>query len=206
MSNTLVIKGHPLTSETSFSLNALDHFLSTYKAENQSDTITVLDVFADNVPEIDVDIASAFNAMATGTEFGNLRAEQQAKVARFGELTEQFLAADKVVIANPLWNLSMPTRLKAWIDTINVAGKTFKYTAEGPVGLAGGKKVLHIQANGGAYDGNDASSQYLNSILNFIGIDDITSVYIEGHAYEPERANEILADALAKVTSIAKEF
>ena len=206
MSNTLIIKGHPLTSETSFSLKTLEQFLSTYKAENPSDTITILDVFADNVPEIDVDIASAFNAMAAGIEFGNLSAEQQAKVARFGELTEQFLAADKVVIANPLWNLSMPTRLKAWIDTINVAGKTFKYTAEGPVGLAGGKKVLHIQANGGAYDGNDASSQYLNSILNFIGIDDITSVYIEGHAYEPERANEILNDALAKVTSIAKEF
>ena len=206
MSNTLIIKGHPLTSETSFSLKTLEQFLSTYKAENPSDTITILDVFADNVPEIDVDIASAFNAMAAGIEFGNLSAEQQAKVARFGELTEQFLAADKVVIANPLWNLSMPTRLKAWIDTINVAGKTFKYTAEGPVGLAGGKKVLHIQANGGAYDGNDASSQYLNSILNFIGIDDITSVYIEGHAYEPDRANEILNDALAKVTSIAKEF
>ena len=206
MSNTLIIKGHPLTSETSFSLKTLEQFLSTYKAENPSDTITILDVFADNVPEIDVDIASAFNAMAAGIEFGNLSAEQQAKVARFGELTEQFLAADKVVIANPLWNLSMPTRLKAWIDTINVAGKTFKYTAEGPVGLAGGKKVLHIQDNGGAYDGNDGSSQYLNSILNFIGIDDITSVYIEGHAYEPERANEILNDALAKVTSIAKEF
>ena len=206
MSNTLIIKGHPLTSETSFSLKTLEQFLSTYKAENPSDTITILDVFADNVPEIDVDIASAFNAMAAGIEFGNLSAEQQAKVARFGELTEQFLAADKVVIANPLWNLSMPTRLKAWIDTINVAGKTFKYTAEGPVRLAGGKKVLHIQANGGAYDGNDGSSQYLNSILNFIGIDDITSVYIEGHAYEPERANEILNDALAKVTSIAKEF
>ena len=77
MSNTLVIKGHPLTSETSFSLKALDQFLSTYKAENPSDTITVLDVFADNVPEIDVDIASAFNAMATGTEFGNLRKKIQ---------------------------------------------------------------------------------------------------------------------------------
>ncbi|GAB2022410.1 FMN-dependent NADH-azoreductase [Pseudolactococcus yaeyamensis] len=206
MSNILVIKGHPLTSESSFSLKALNQFLSTYKAANPSDTITVLDVFADNVPEIDIDLASAFNALATGTEFSALNAEQQAKVARFGELTEQFLAADKVVIANPLWNLGMPTRLKAWFDTINVAGKTFKYTAEGPVGLAGGKKVFHIQANGGAYDGNDASSQYLNSILNFIGIDDITSVYIEGHAYEPERANEILADALTKVTSIAKAF
>lgn len=78
--------------------------------------------------------------MAAGTEFGDLSADQQAKVGRFGELTDQFLAADKIVIANPLWNLSMPTRLKAWIDTINVAGKTFKYTAEGPVGLAGGKK------------------------------------------------------------------
>ncbi|GAA2829842.1 NAD(P)H-dependent oxidoreductase [Lactococcus raffinolactis] len=206
MSNILVIKGHPLTSETSFSLKALDQFLSTYEAANPSDTITVLDVFADNVPEIDADIASAFNALAAGTEFGDLSADQQAKVGRFGELTDQFLAADKIVIANPLWNLSMPTRLKAWIDTINVAGKTFKYTAEGPVGLAGGKKVLHIQANGGAYNGNDASSQYLNSILNFIGIDDITSVYIEGHAYEPERANEILAAALAEVDGIAKTF
>ncbi|GAX47968.1 FMN-dependent NADH-azoreductase [Pseudolactococcus reticulitermitis] len=206
MSHTLVIKGHPLTAETSFSLKALDQFLSTYEAAHPSDTVTILDVFADNVPEIDADLAAAFNALASGTEFASLSAEQQAKVARFGELTDQFLAADKVVITNPLWNLGVPTRLKAWVDTINVAGRTFKYTAEGPIGLAGGKKVLHIQANGGVYNGNDASSQYLNSILNFIGIDDITSVYIEGHAYDPERADDILADALAKVDSIAKEF
>src|SRR5574337_1184091 len=206
MSNVLLVKGHPLTSETSFSVKGLEAFKAAYQAANPNDTITVLDVFADNVPEIDADIASAFNTLAAGGEFGALSPEQQAKVGRFGELTDQFLAADKVVIANPLWNLQIPTRLKAWIDTINVAGKTFKYTAEGPVGLAGGKKVLHIQANGGAYNGNDASSQYLNSILNFIGIDDITSVYIEGHAYEPERANEILAAALAEVDGIAKTF
>ena len=99
LSNTLVIKGHPLTSETSFSLKALDQFLSTYEAANPSDTITVLDVFADNVPEIDADIASAFNALAAGTEFGDLSADQQAKVGRFGELTDQFLVADKIVIA-----------------------------------------------------------------------------------------------------------
>lgn len=110
MSNTLkLLKGIPYIWNIILTQNA-EQFLSTYKAENPSDTITILDVFADNVPEIDVDIASAFNAMAAGIEFGNLSAEQQAKVARFGELTEQFLAADKVVIANPLWNLSMPTR------------------------------------------------------------------------------------------------
>ncbi|MDN6120025.1 MAG: NAD(P)H-dependent oxidoreductase, partial [Lactococcus sp.] len=156
--------------------------------------------------EIDADIASAFNTLAAGGEFGALSPEQQAKVGRFGELTDQFLAADKVVIANPLWNLQIPTRLKAWVDTINVAGKTFKYTAEGPVGLATGKKVLHIQANGGVYGGNDFASVYINGVLNFIGIDDVTSVYIEGQAYAPENAEQILADAVAKIETIAQTF
>ena len=68
------------------------------------------------------------------------------------------------------------------------------------------KKVLHIQANGGVYGGNDFASVYLNGILNFIGIDDITSVYMEGHAYAPEQADQILADAVAKIETIAKTF
>ncbi|MCJ1979741.1 FMN-dependent NADH-azoreductase [Lactococcus carnosus] len=206
MSNVLLVKGHPLTSETSFSVKGLEAFKAAYQAANPNDTITVLDVFADNVPEIDADIASAFNTLAAGGEFGALSPEQQAKVGRFGELTDQFLAADKVVIANPLWNLQIPTRLKAWVDTINVAGKTFKYTAEGPVGLATGKKVLHIQANGGVYGGNDFASVYINGVLNFIGIDDVTSVYIEGQAYAPENAEQILADAVAKIEAIAQTF
>ncbi|MBR3138912.1 MAG: FMN-dependent NADH-azoreductase [Lactococcus sp.] len=206
MSNVLLVKGHPLTSETSFSVKGLEAFKAAYQAANPNDTITVLDVFADNVPEIDADIASAFNTLAAGGEFGALSPEQQAKVGRFGELTDQFLAADKVVIANPLWNLQIPTRLKAWVDTINVAGKTFKYTAEGPVGLATGKKVLHIQANGGVYGGNDFASVYINGVLNFIGIDDVTSVYIEGQAYAPENAEQILADAVAKIETIAQTF
>ncbi len=62
------------------------------------------------------------------------------KIARFNELTEQFLAADKIVIANALWNLNIPTKLKAWFDTVNVAGKTFRYTENGPEGLVTGKK------------------------------------------------------------------
>ena len=96
MSNVLLVKGHPLTSETSFSVKGLEAFKAAYQAANPNDTITVLDVFADNVPEIDADIASAFNTLAAGGEFGALSPEQQAKVGRFGELTDQFLAADKV--------------------------------------------------------------------------------------------------------------
>jgi FMN-dependent NADH-azoreductase len=206
MANILAIKGHPLTSETSFSLKGLNHFIDSYQANNPNDEMTIVDVFFDNIPEIDAEVASGFNALAAGTDFSALTPNQQSKISCFGELTDQFLAADKVIIANPLWNLQVPTRLKAWIDTINVAGKTFKYTAEGPVGLAGGKKVLHIQANGGVYKGQDYASQYIHGILNFIGIDDITSVYIEGHAYAPERADDILADSLAELNAIAKEF
>ena len=67
------------------------------------------------------------------------------KIARFNELTDQFLAADKIVIANALWNLNIPTKLKAWFDTVNVAGKTFRYTENGPEGLVTGKK--HCTSN-----------------------------------------------------------
>ena len=77
---------------------------------------------------------------ALAQRFETLSENQQQKVARFNELTDQFLSADKVVIANPMWNLNVPTRLKAWVDTINVAGKTFQYTAEGPKPLTSGKK------------------------------------------------------------------
>src|SRR5574337_173407 len=80
MSNVLLVKGHPLTSETSFSVKGLEAFKAAYQAANPNDTITVLDVFADNVPEIDADIASAFNTLAAGGEFGALSPEQQAKV------------------------------------------------------------------------------------------------------------------------------
>ena len=69
MSNVLLVKGHPLTSETSFSIKGLEAFKAAYTAANPDDTITVLDVFADNVPEIDADIANAFNALASGQAF-----------------------------------------------------------------------------------------------------------------------------------------
>lgn len=144
MTKLLVVKGHPLTADYSMSLKGLDAFVAAYKAAHPTDEIEVLDVFDGTIPSLNTELVSAMFA----GEGAQLTASQQEKLARFGELTEQFLAADKVVIANPMYNLMIPAELKSWVDTVNVAGKTFKYTAEGPVGLAGGKKVLHLQANG----------------------------------------------------------
>ncbi|MCB5951868.1 FMN-dependent NADH-azoreductase [Enterococcus sp. BWT-B8] len=206
MSKLLVVKAHPLTKEESRSVRALDSFLESYKSANTNDEIEVLDVYNDFIPEIDEELLSGWNALRAGAEFTSLNESQQQKIARFNALTEQFIDSDKVVIANALWNLNVPTRLKAWIDTINVAGKTFKYTEEGPKGLAAGKDVLHIQSNGGVYEGNDFSSQYVKGILNFIGIENVQQLFIEGIDYAPEREEELMNQALTKAADFGKNF
>jgi len=206
MSNVLVVKGHPLTSEESFSMKGYDAFLETYQATNPQDTIEVLDVFSDFVPEVDQDIMSAWGQLADGTDFTALSQAQQTKVSRFNELTEQFMNADKVVIVNPLWNLFLPASLKAWIDTVMVAGKTFRYTENGPEGLAKGKKLLHLQANGGVYQLQDPASTYVKSIFGFIGVEDITQIEVEGHAYDPANAENLKNEFIANVQNAAAAF
>lgn len=206
MSTLLAVKAHPLTGEDSKSMKVFYAFLDSYKKSNPTDEIIVLDLFNEDFPEIDLDILTGWNDLSSGKEFAELTASQQKKIARFNESTEQFLAADKVVIGNGLWNLNIPTRLKAWFDTINVAGKTFRYTETGPVPLTEGKKVLHIQANGGVYEGQEFSSQYIKGILNFIGVEDIQQVLVEGADHHPERAEEIVAEAVEKAEALGLTF
>jgi Acyl carrier protein phosphodiesterase len=206
MTKVLAVKAHPLTSEGSRSMQIFEEFLDNYKSVNPNDEVTVLDLYNEDFPEIDLDIMSGWGELQAGKDFSDLTEAQQTKIARFNESTDQFLDSDKIIIANGLWNLNIPTRLKAWIDTINVAGKTFKYTETGPVGLADGKKVLHIQANGGVYEGNDPAAQYIKTIFDFIGIPEIDTIYTEGAAYTPERADEIMAASLEEARNLAKEF
>lgn len=206
MSKVLVINAHPLTSNESKSLKALDLFLDTYKEKNPNDEITTVNLYEKNVPEIDAELLSAWGALQAGEDFNGLSENQQQKIAAFNDSTEQFLAADKVVIANALWNLNVPTRLKAWIDTINVAGKTFRYTEAGPRPLTSGKKALHIQSAGGVYDEQDFSSQYVKGILNFVGVEDVAKVNIEGIDYAPDKAEEILSAALEETKTAALNF
>lgn len=206
MASVLVIKGHPLTAQESRSVNALTSFLTSYKENHPNDEVTVLDLYRDDIPEIDEELLSGWEALRAGADFSSLSENQQQKIARFNELTEQFLAADKIVIANALWNLNIPTKLKAWFDTVNVAGKTFKYTENGPVGLVTGKKALHIQSNGGIYNGQDFTSQYVKAILNFVGIEQVDQLFIEGIDYTPDRAEELMQAALDKAAAFGKDF
>ena len=115
---------------------------------------------------------------------------------------EEFLAADVVVIGAPMYNFSVPSTLKAWIDRISVAGRTFRYTENGPQGLAGGKKVIVASTRGGMHSGanSDFVEPYLRFLFAFLGITDIEFVTAEGLAYSPEHRITALATARATIS------
>jgi FMN-dependent NADH-azoreductase len=120
---------------------------------------------------------------------------------------EEFLGADIVVIGAPMYNFAIPSQLKAWFDRIVIAGKTFRYTEAGAVGLAGGKRVIIASSRGGLYApgtpyaANDFQEAYLRAILGFIGIEDINFVRAEGLAFGPEQRETAIRTALASIAS-----
>ncbi|QBG87942.1 FMN-dependent NADH-azoreductase [Xanthomonas oryzae] len=122
-----------------------------------------------------------------------------AEAAAAEAVMQQFLQAEFIVIGAPMYNFAIPSTLKAWIDRIAVAGRTFHYTANGPEGLAGGKRLIIASARGGVYaePSNDFQEPYLRQLFGFLGIDDITFVRAEGVAYSPQHRADALAAALA---------
>lgn len=206
MSTLLVVRAHPLNERISRSMTVTDAFVASYKEHHPQDRVEEMNVYSIQVPEIDSDLLNAWDALASGTRFYALSTAQQHKLTLFDALTAGFLEHDKIVIANPLWNLSIPTRLKAWFDTITVAGKTFRYSEAGTVGMVKGKKVLHIQANGGYYNGSDPASQYVKRLFNFLGVEDYHQLFVEGMDHNPAHADAIVAEAIETAKALGKSF
>ena len=133
----LYITAHPLDELASNSMVAGKAFIDSYKDNHSSDEVKHIDLFKEDIPVIDKDVLTGWGKLRNGDE---LNQDEQQKVDRFSEILEEFLSADKYVFVSPMWNLSFPPVLKAYIDAISIAGKTFKYTAEGPQGLLTDKK------------------------------------------------------------------
>src|SRR5688500_3635360 len=120
------------------------------------------------------------------------------------EALDEFLAADIVVVGAPMYNFSIPSTLKAWIDRVAIAGKTFRYTASGPEGLAGGKRVIIASSRGGIYsegpaEAMDFQEDYLRKVFGFFGITDIEVVRAEGVNFGPEQRAQAVAGALESI-------
>jgi FMN-dependent NADH-azoreductase len=132
----------------------------------------------------------------------------RAELALTEELMAEFLAADVVVVGAPMYNFGIPTQLKAWIDRIAQAGRTFRYTATGPEGLAGGKRVIIVSSRGGKYAGTafeaamDHQESYLRAVFGFLGITEIDVVRAEGMAMGPDARSAAITAALASIDSL----
>ncbi|HEM6303487.1 TPA: NAD(P)H-dependent oxidoreductase [Streptococcus suis] len=203
MSTVLIIKAHPLDAQKSYALRALEEFQTRYASLHPEDEIEIVDVFEDQIPALDKPLLESMGAVKKGIE---ISPEQAERLDRYNALTQQFLAADKIVVVNPLWNLNVPSQLVSWINTINVAGLTFKYGTEGSIGLVKGKKLLHIQSNGGVYAGQDPAAQYIKSIFEFLGFEDIHQVFIEGQSADPNQAQAIFEEAMGKIDEILESY
>lgn len=138
-------------------------------------------------------------------------AESDAEAARNAAVLQEFLDADVVVIGAPMYNFTIASQLKAWLDRILVAGRTFRYTANGPQGLAGGKKVIVASTRGGLYApatpgaALDFQEPYLRAIFRFVGIDDVTVIRAEGVALGDGQRQAALDAALAAASGVGAD-
>ncbi|HFI0314888.1 TPA: FMN-dependent NADH-azoreductase [Streptococcus suis] len=203
MATVLIVKAHPLDPQKSYALRALEEFETRFASLYPEDRIEIVDVFEDEIPTLDKPLLEAMAAAKKGEEIAS---EQAERLERYNAFTQQFLSADKIVVVNPLWNLNVPSQLVSWINTINVAGLTFKYGPEGSIGLIKDKKLLHIQSNGGVYAGQDPAAQYIKSIFEFLGFKDIQQVFIEGQSADPSQAQAIFEEAMGKIDNILLHF
>lgn len=127
------------------------------------------------------------------------------EAARSARALEEFLNADVVVLGVPMYNFGIPSQLKAWIDRIAVAGKTFRYAASGSEGLAGGKKVIVAATYGGLYplaEGRNFVEPYLRQVFTFLGIDDVSFISAEGLNISPDLRTKAMDSAHASIGEV----
>ncbi|MBA2872241.1 FMN-dependent NADH-azoreductase [Anoxybacillus calidus] len=208
MAKVLFIKANPRPIEQAVSVQLYHAFLDSYKESHPEDDIIELDLFKENLPYYDTDKINGMFKLAKGIELTPAEKEATDLVNKY---LNQFLSADKVVFAFPLWNLTIPAVLHTYLDYLCQSGKTFRYTPEGPVGLLTEKKVALLNARGGIYSegptqSNEMAVNYVKTLLNFWGVKDITTVIVEGHHQFPDKAKEIIAEGIKKAATVATTF
>jgi FMN-dependent NADH-azoreductase len=180
-------------------------------------TAAVVEQWKTRVPELEVvyrdlvaepleHLSGSLLAARAGSPEDRTLAQQRDMEASDTAL-EEFLAADVVVVGAPMYNFAIASQLKAWIDRLAVAGKTFRYSSEGVEGLAGGKKVIVVSSRGGIYSAGtmaalDFQESYLKAVFGFLGVTDVEIVRAEGVNMGPEKRQAAL-DAAAEQIRLA---
>ncbi|WP_313275878.1 FMN-dependent NADH-azoreductase [Kosakonia cowanii] len=172
------------------------------------DEVVYRDVVDDEISHLTAPIAAGFRPVVEPDVAADVAADVAVEHRLSEVLVAEFLASDVIVIGAPMYNFSIPSQLKAWLDRLAQPGKTFSYTAQGPVGLAGDKRVIIASSRGGFYHDTplaemDFQERYLNAFFGFLGITNVTFVRVEGISKgdavkerEIQRAIASVADAI----------
>lgn len=175
-------------------------FVQRWKQDNPNGTVVERDLATAPVPHLDEAVLGAFFTPVEQRTAGQARIVQLSD-----QLIDEVLAADIIVIAAPMYNFSVPSTLKTWIDHVLRAGRTFKYTESGPIGLVPGhKRVVVFTARGGVYSQGSGKSMdfhetYLRGVLGFIGLTRVEFVHTEGLALGSDAAAKAIEATRAAI-------
>lgn len=201
MSKVLYIKANAKPEGASRTLRVSDKFVEAYKRSHPNDEIATLDLYKENIKFLsESDINTVFGPKS-----------EESRKHPILKYAYQFAEADKYIIAEPMWNLSIPAILKAYIDYITVTGITFKYTESGAVGLLQRKKAVNIVARGGIYSSEPSNmyemgDRYLRTIFGFFGITDFTTITAEGLDIVGQDVEAIVGEAIKKAQELSGGF
>ncbi|MFQ6572643.1 FMN-dependent NADH-azoreductase [Pseudomonas sp. UM16] len=199
MSRVLVIESSA-RQQDSISRQLTRDFVSQWQVAHPDDQITLRDLAVNPVPHLDANLLGGWMKPEDQRNADELQA-----LARSNELTDEVLAADVLVLAAPMYNFTIPSTLKAWLDHVLRAGVTFKYTETGPQGLLTGKKAYMLTARGGIHAGatTDHQEPYLRQVMAFIGIHDVTFIHAEGLNLGGDFHEKGLNQAKAQLAAVA---
>lgn len=167
------------------------------------DEMVYRDVVEDEISHLTAPIAAGFRPVAESDISADVAVEHRLSET----LVAEFLASDLIVIGAPMYNFSIPSQLKAWLDRLAQPGKTFSYTAQGPVGLAGDKRVIIASSRGGFYHDTpleemDFQERYLNAFFGFLGITNVAFVRAEGISKGDAVKEREIQRAIASVADV----
>ena len=201
MANLLLVTSS-LFGDGSQSQLIASEFIDRWRETHPATTVVERDLTADNMPHL------SLSALAASIQPSDARSATEREAAALADrLIEEVETANVIVIAAPMYNFSIPSTLKAWIDHIARAGRTFRYGAAGPEGMLKGKKVFIVTGRGGIYsDGPakrlDFQEPYLRAVLAFLGLDDVTFIHVEGLKISPEAAAAAIDRAREAIANI----
>jgi len=204
--NILVVKANNRPASEAVSSKMYETFMDNLEGVN----VTTYDVFEEDMPYLGQELFDAFGKVQSGEEMTDI---EQRLLAAKQKAMDALTAADIVVFAFPLWNLTIPAKLHTFVDYVYQAGYAFKYDENGQaVQLMTDKKAVILNARGGVYSTPEAApmemaANYIKNVFGGVfGMEIVQEVIIEGHASAPAQAEAIIAEGLTRVEAVAKEL